>query len=378
MRSLKAIGVVLLVGSTLAILALPARAASSWGIVPSPNAPPAGNFLSSINCISSTNCWATGYYYNGTFDQTLIERYNGTSWTVVTSPNTGTSNSALNAVTCTSSSNCWAAGYYNNGTVDQNLTEHYDGTAWSIVSSLNTGDSDHLNAVTCTSSNNCWFAGYYQFGTVHKTLFENYDGTFWSIPNSPNTGASDNFLSAVACTSSSNCWAAGYYNNGTVDQTLIERYDGNSWTIVSSPNTSTSQHNLLNAVTCTSGGNCWAAGRYVNSTADQTLIERYNGTSWSIVSSPNTSASKLNLLNAVTCVSSTDCRAAGTYSNGTADQTLIESYNGTSWSIVNSPNTIGSSPNLLYAVTCVSSTSCWAAGTYYNGNIGQTLIESGP
>ena len=74
-------------------------------------------------------------------------------------------------------------------------------------------------------------------------------------------------------------------------QTLIERWDGTSWAIVTSPNTSTTQNNFLYGVTCVSASDCWAVGYYVNasSNAYQTLIERWDGTSWAIVTSPNTS-----------------------------------------------------------------------------------------
>jgi len=53
--------------------------------------------------------------------------------------------------------------------------------------------------------------------------------------------------------SASECWAVGYYyNDNVISQTLIERWDGTSWAIVSSPNTSTTDYNSLSGVTCVS------------------------------------------------------------------------------------------------------------------------------
>ena len=50
-----------------------------------------------------------------------------------------TQNNVLNSVMCTSISDCWAAGYYYNGSsVPQTLTEHWNGTVWAIVTSPNT------------------------------------------------------------------------------------------------------------------------------------------------------------------------------------------------------------------------------------------------
>src|SRR5947207_12562352 len=73
---------------------------------------------------------------------------------------------------------------------------------------------------------------------------------------------------------------------------------GAAWSIVSSPNTSATQDNFLSDVTCTSASDCWAVGG--------TLIEHWNGTTWSIVTSPNTGG-----VSGVTCTSPSDCCAVG-------------------------------------------------------------------
>ena len=54
----------------------------------------------------------------------------------------------------------------------------------------------------------------------------------------------------MTCVSASDCWAVGYYiySSGVyIYQTLIEHWDGTSWAIVTSPNTSTTQSNVLKA-----------------------------------------------------------------------------------------------------------------------------------
>src|SRR5947199_7821415 len=107
----------------------------------------------------------------------------------------------------------------------------------------------------------------------------------------------------------------------------------------------------------------------------QTLIERWNGTSWATVASPTPQAEQTNVLNAVTCVSASDCWAVGYYYAAIAYQTLIERWNGTSWAIVPSPNS-DTSDNYLTDVTCVSTSDCWAVGRFLiSGNNSQTLIE---
>ena len=76
---------------------------------------------------------------------------------------------------------------------------------------------------------------------------------------------------------------------------------------------------------CTGPTSCFAVGDYSGSSSYQTLIESWNGTVWSIVPSADTSSSQGNDLNAVTCGSGTQCVAVGSASNATNYQSLIES-----------------------------------------------------
>jgi hypothetical protein len=58
-------------------------------------------------------------------------------------------------------------------------------------------------------------------------------------------------------------------------------------------------------------------------------------------------------------------------------QTLVESWNGSTWAIVASPNQ-GTDSNLLIGVACSSSTSCTGVGGYAISGTYQNLIETGP
>ena len=125
--------------------------------------------------------------------------------------------------------------------------------------------------------------------------------------------------------------------------------DSATWAIVTSANTSTTEENVLYGVTCISPSNCWAVGEYYSSVSGKykTLIEQWNGSAWSIVPSPNANATEDNELYGVTCLSASDCWAVGEYSNGTADQTLVEHWNGSSWAIVPSANTSATQANYI-------------------------------
>jgi hypothetical protein len=60
-------------------------------------------------------------------------------------------------------------------------------------------------------------------------------------------------------------------------------WNGSSWSIVPSPNVGT--HDNLLAVAAVSGASAWAVG--AGGSPGRTLIERWNGTAWKIQASPN-------------------------------------------------------------------------------------------
>ena len=235
-----------------------------------------------------------------------------------------------------------------------------------MVPSPNTSTSqnNYLNGVSCVTASYCVAAGYANNGSFDQTLVEQWNGHTWSIVSSPNTSTSqNNDFYDVSCVTASFCVAAGYANNGSFDQTLVEQWNGTAWSIVPSPNTSTSQANYLYGVSCVTASFCVAVGSASNGSVDQTLAEQWNGAGWSIVPSPNTSSSQYNYFNGVSCVTASFCVATGSASNGTFNRTLAEQWNGTAWSIVPSPDTSTSEDNDLNGVSCVTSSFCVAAGS---------------
>ena len=372
---------VLVTGMATFALSTPAAALPNpWSIGSSPNTSTSqDNDLYGVSCTSPSFCVAVGDYYNGTHDQTLIETWNGSAWSIASSPNASTTqDNFLHGVSCLSPSFCVATGFYSNGANDQTLVESWNGSAWSIALSPNTSTTqdNYLRGVSCTSPSFCVATGHYSNGTNDQTLIESWNGTAWSIGSSPNTSTTQyNDLYGVSCTDPSFCVATGFSSPGG---TLIETWNGSAWSIASSPNASTTQFNHLYGVSCTGPSFCVATGDYYTGTHVQTLIETWNGSAWSIASSLNASTTQDNFLHGVSCLSPSFCVATGFYSNGANDQTLVESWNGSAWSIALSPNTSTTQDNYLHGVSCTSPSPsfCVAVGYYSNGTHEQTLIES--
>ena len=355
---------------------------STWSITPSPNVSiPTHNALYGVSCTSATFCMAAGSYLDGSSTQTLVEAWNGSTWSITASPNASTNrDNQLTGISCASPTACVAVGDYSNGSHGQTLVETWDGSAWSLASSPNTSpmQNNQLSGVTCTSPTACVAVGSYFNGTNGQTLVETWNGSTWSITTSPNTSSSqNNQLASISCTSPTACVAVGSYFNGTNSQTLVETWNGSTWSIATSPNTSPLQNNQLASISCTSPTACVAVGDYSNGTTSQTLIEIWNGTTWSISASPNTSSTQDNVLAGVSCTSLTACAGVGHYFNGTDDQTLVVTWDGTTWTMAASANTSTTQTNVVRGVSCASLTACSAVGNNNDGTSNQTLVLNG-
>jgi hypothetical protein len=200
----------------------------------------------------------------------------------------------------------------------------------------------------------------------------------WNVVTSPNVGTGTNFLPGVAAVSSSDVWAVGSYDGYTTTLTLVEHWNGSVWSVVPSPNMETGAVDELRGVAAVSSSDVWAVGDYFDVYFDrtETLMEHWDGSVWSIVPSPNNVGTASNNLYGVAAVSSGDVWAVGDYWNGPSSpfQTLVEHWNGSVWSAVPSPN-VGVGLNRLWTVAGVSSSDVWAVGFYENGTTDQTLVE---
>jgi hypothetical protein len=364
-----------------ALVAAPSGASGSTCVSGTATQPPNLYFASAfkgVAVLSSCNVWAVGSYATELdgFNQTLIEHWNGTAWKQVPSPNPGgpASDEILTGVAALSATNIWAVGSYLDGSPDQTLIEHWNGTAWQQVPSPNPGGSagaNDLTGIAAVSATNIWAVGYYFDGTRYRTLVLHWNGTGWKRVWSPSPGTANDYLVGTASVSVSDVWAVGLYSTGTVDRTLIEHWDGTGWKRAWSPNPGGSaNNNLLSGVAAVTATNVWAVGRFSNGTAYQTLTEHWDGTGWKRVWSPNPGGSANDdYLSGVAAVSSSNVWAVGAYSNGSPARTLIERWNGTGWKRISSPNPGGTDDdNVLTGVGASSATNIWSVGYYLIGD----------
>lgn len=363
---------------------------------PNPNVH--GNTHNAIAAISSTDVWAVGYRNDNNLNEsrTLIQRWNGTAWKTVASPNPASTKACqgfntgnyLTAVSAVSSTDIWAVGFmFSCNSLLKPLALHWDGLRWRKVKTpaLNTNDNAAFNGVVALSSTNVYAVGYQPApnGAV-LTLIEHWNGTAWSVVPSPNGNSTGNVLNGVSANSPTDIWAVGdMVAPSTSVKTLVEHFDGVQWSIVPSPNplpTGSLNQNVLTSVQANGGNDVTAVGflRNQNQQTVTTLVEHWNGTQWSVVPSPNRSENpgSFNTLKSVSGTSGNNLYAAGFFANsqtGGQQRTLVEHFDGNSWSIVSSP-TQGAAQQLNAVFASVNSNELWIAGAF---SANQTDPETG-
>ena len=199
----------------------------------------------------------------------------------------------------------------------------------------------------------------------------------WRVVPSPDRLADDE-LFGVTCLSARSCTAVGRGGG----KTLVERWNGTAWSIVPSPNPDTGQDpDVLSSVSCVTAAFCAAVGEYGPADSAEPVTEIWNGHRWSL--GPSQDRPSDPALYGVSCTSASACTAAGAYFDDAIDppteQTLIETGNSNGLSVVPSPNAGGAgTENVLTSVSCASRRACIAVGNASAGNVtsGGALIEA--
>ncbi len=315
---------------------------AAWSVTPSPS-PGIASLLNSVSCTNADDCTAVGSYYTSSSQQTLVESWNGSSWTVVSSPNEQSA-SGLSSVSCTTPTSCVAVGFYayNAYLYDQSqtLVESWDGVGWSIVPSPSPGNANFLDSASCVGPTFCVAVGYEENTSgIGSSLVESWHGGTWSVVPSPNVGTYQNALNGVSCTSPTSCVTVGTSGNASSpSRPLVESWDGNAWSVIPGP-VPANGGGALDGASCVDPSTCEAVGLALSpSGLNQTLVESWNAGTWSGVPSP-TPGNLGGTLAGVSCVTANHCVAVGSSPNSSNKSlTLVESWDGSTWSVIPSPN----------------------------------------
>ena len=131
--------------------------------------------------------------------------------------------------------------------------------------------------------------------------------------------------------------AVGSHSEGIFanSKTLAERWDGSKWSVVSTPALSKEGRPSLRSVSCHSASSCVAVGSlpspWYPPEGETTIVEAWNGVEWAVQASPNPEGKAFSSFNAVACTSPVACTAVGqsgpALEGGANTVTLAERFN---------------------------------------------------
>lgn len=345
--------------------------AKSWQVVSSPNTPATYNSLGGLAAFSANDVWAIGTaQYYPTPALPIVEHWNGTQWQMV-SPPASVTGTGFNAIaTIPGTHDFWVLG--NNG-----LAALSNGTTWKIIPTANV-NSPRFFSVFALSATDAWIVGEYSRDDMpNAALIEHWNGTEWSqVPVGYPSSSHYSFLYSITALSTTDVWAVGQYENVAMGPgyALTEHWNGQQWSFVSAPSPGPNDNELFSVTSIPHTNHLLAAG-YQLGDREHSLIEYWDGTKWSVVSTPSVGANDM-LSGGIVALSDNNAWAVGKYTYGQGDdETLVEHWNGKTWSLVSSPNP--TTVSFLSALVRVPhSQTLWAAGYYYDSHFNElTLTE---
>lgn len=191
----------------------------------------------------------------------------------------------------------------------------------------------------------------------------------WMLVPSPSIGSTRSVLADVDILSSADAWAVGHSFDASrsADQALVEHWDGTRWSIVPTPDTGTG-YEALSGIAAVGPKDIWAVGYTSDRYGPQRLlIERWNGSRWRATATP--SFDNWAALEDVSVVSARDAWAVG---NSYLGEVVLH-WDGRRWSQVPSPNV-----GWLTAIHAASPTDVWIVGqrgATPGGSVYGTLVE---
>jgi hypothetical protein len=238
--------------------------------------------------------------------------------------------------------------------------------------------------ISCGSPTSCLAVGVsFNNPDNPRPIAEAWNGTGWrsvAVPT-PKPTVADVFLAGVSCRSATSCLVVGTYL--AVAGTGSERpyaltWNGKSLAPTSRPSAPKgSTFGSLTGVSCVTARSCVAVGDSSGG-GGPVLMETWNGTKWTLRTARIPGGGFSAYPSAISCRSATSCVAVGaTYSTSGAQRMFLDRWNGKSFTAMKAAAPAGATNIYLNDVSCASPNSCAAAGMSTNaaGTSGFGFIE---
>jgi hypothetical protein len=171
------------------------------------------------------------------------------------------------------------------------------------------------------------------------------------------------FLDGVTCVSAGNCMAVG--ESPETYGPEIETLSGGTWVQTSLATQGPGVDDGLGGIWCANLTSCIGVGSNGTLESSDPLIETLSGGTWTATTSGLSLAGMTTAqLTSISCLSITSCMAAGTYTDTSGTHPLFEKLAGGTWNPMTAPSPSSSNSLKVDSVQCFSLTSCFAVGTW--------------
>ncbi|MDP9300575.1 MAG: hypothetical protein M3P43_06735 [Actinomycetota bacterium] len=182
-----------------------------------------------------------------------------------------------------------------------------------------------------------------------------------------------NVLAGVDVLSARSAWAVGFCRENGAEHTLVQRWDGTGWRRVGSPN-EPSGNTYLTGVSAVAGDDVWAVGAFEDGPRQGSVTVHWDGRSWKRIPAP-----ALDTFYGVSASGPGDVWTVGSVpTDGTANAETSFSassahWNGQRWQSQPVPSP-GSGSSRLSDVDARTPNDAWAVGEYVNTGTALPLV----
>src|SRR5262249_33147122 len=348
--------------------------------------------VSSVSCASPRNCAAGGYYVDRRgHQQPLVVTERVGTWQRATGVpgmavlNTG-GKGFVTSVSCASPGNCAADGSYTSRTRNKSgmFVVSEVGGKWGPALGMPGKNPDFLSndSISCPSPGNCAAGGSFNKagGGIQAFVIDETSG-HWGKPlrlsGAGLRGAFYAQVNAMSCSSAGNCTASGDASLTSTDELFAVSEVAGHWRQAAAIPLASSVTDVANidSMACASPGNCAAAGSYEYSVGDvineQPLVVSESGGHWNqaqnVPGLTRPPKGGVGRAESVACAAPDTCTVGGFTPGGRA---FVVNETGGTWGqrVIISGAALGTKILLVTSVSCTSPGNCAAGGYDYNSS----------
>ncbi len=186
----------------------------------------------------------------------------------------------------------------------------------------------------------------------------------FGVQATPNEeGATNATITGISCATSTACIAVANFSSPVVHHGAYAlKFAGTGWTYQAVARPEGADAFSLNSVSCSSHIACTAVGSYNNPEGIEVpLVETWNGTEWSVLRPPVPAGATSAMFESVSCVTKM-CAAVGSSVGVGGTSALTETSSGSEWKIQPVASLPGANKTILKGVSCSGTKSCVAVG----------------